>query len=117
MVLTGGELLQPKLKILDDGPSTSYRHPEEKLSREEALKGTFTSLPWMVRGSCDISGLTLDPAYASFAERDLGSLVIGKRADFVVLDRNIMTVAAEEILQTKVLATVLDGVVQFGILR
>jgi hypothetical protein len=40
--------------------------------------------------------------------------VIGKRADFVVLDRNIMTVAAEEILQTKVLATVLDGVAQFG---
>lgn len=68
----------------------------------------------IVRSSRDISGLTLDPAYASFAEHDLGSLVIGKRADFVVLDRNIMTVAAEEILQTKVLATVLDGVVQFG---
>jgi len=78
-----------------DGPDGWQ--PEEKLTREEALKG-----------------LTLDPAYASFAERDLGSLMIGKRADFVVLDRNIMTVPAWEILQTKVLATVLDGVVEFG---
>ena len=43
--------------------------------------------------------------------------MIGKRADFVVLNRNIMTVPAEEILQTRVLATVLDGVVQFGRLR
>jgi predicted amidohydrolase YtcJ len=43
--------------------------------------------------------------------------MIGKRADFVVLDRNIMTVPVEEILQTKVLATVLDGVVQFGRLK
>jgi len=43
--------------------------------------------------------------------------MIGKRADFVVLDRNIMTVPAGEILQTKVLATVLDGVVQFGRLK
>lgn len=73
--------------------------------------------PVIARSSHDISGLTLDPAYASFTEHDLGSLMIGKRADFVVLDRNIMTVPAEEILQTKVLATVLDGVVQFGRLR
>jgi predicted amidohydrolase YtcJ len=43
--------------------------------------------------------------------------MIGKRADFIVLDRNIMTVPAAEILQTKVLATVLDGTVQFGRLR
>lgn len=74
-------------------------------------------LPIILQISRDISGLTLDPAYASFAERDLGSLMIGKRADFVVLDRNIMAVPAGEILQTKVLATVLDGVVQFGRLK
>jgi len=74
-------------------------------------------IPIIARSSRDILGLTLDPAYASFTERDLGSLTIGKRADFIVLDRNIMTVPAGEILQTKVLATVLDGVVQFGRLK
>jgi predicted amidohydrolase YtcJ len=59
-------------------------------------------------------GMTLDAAYASFSENEVGSLVPGKRADFVVLDRDIMTIDAQEILETKVLATVVDGIVQYG---
>jgi len=66
--------------------------PEERLTREQTLKG-----------------MTLDAAYASFSEEWLGSLTPGKKADFVVLDRDIMTVPTEEILQTKVLATFIDG--------
>lgn len=60
--------------------------------------------------------MTLDAAYASFAEDTLGSLVPGKRADFVVLDRNIMDEGKpfSEILETKVKATVIDGKVAFG---
>jgi predicted amidohydrolase YtcJ len=42
-------------------------------------------------------------------ERDAGSLTAGKYADFVVLDRDIMTVAAEEILDAAVMMTVLGG--------
>lgn len=61
--------------------------------------------------------MTLDPAYASFAEKDLGSLVPGKKADFVILDRNILTVPFTEILQTKVHATVIDGKVAYGSLE
>lgn len=58
--------------------------------------------------------MTLDAAYASFTENETGSLVVGKKADFVVLDQDIMTVASEKILDTRVLATVVDGVVEYG---
>ncbi|KAJ3503012.1 hypothetical protein NLJ89_g8625 [Agrocybe chaxingu] len=72
---------------------------DQRLSREQALKG-----------------MTLDAAYASFAEHDIGSLTPGKNADFVVFDRNIMTVPFEEILNTRVQATVVDGQVVYGAL-
>lgn len=58
--------------------------------------------------------MTIDPAYASFTEAHLGSLEPGKRADYVVLSRDIMTVPAAEVLETKVRATVIDGRVAFG---
>ncbi|PPQ64997.1 hypothetical protein CVT26_015706 [Gymnopilus dilepis] len=71
--------------------------PEQKLTRTEALRG-----------------MTIDPAYASFTETTLGSLEIGKRADFAVLSQDIMNVPVEDILSTQVLATVIDGKVVFG---
>lgn len=59
--------------------------------------------------------MTIDPAYASFTESTLGSLECGKRADFVILSQDIMTVAADQILAgTKVIATVIDGVPVYG---
>ena len=60
--------------------------------------------------------MTLDAAYASFAEGDLGSLTAGKKADYVVLDKNIMndTAPFAEILATKVRATVVDGQILYG---
>ena len=66
--------------------------PEQRTTRQEAL--------WSI---------TLWPAYASFMEKESGTLTAGKFADFVVLDRDIMTVAPEEILRTRVLMTVLAG--------
>ena len=62
------------------------------MTREEALRG-----------------MTLWPAVAAFQERDMGSLAPGKYADFVVLDQDIMTVPAERILATRVLATYIGG--------
>lgn len=75
----------------------SCRFPEERLTRPQALKG-----------------MTLDPAYASFNENRLGSLTPGKLADYVILDTDIMTVDFSEILQTKVIATVIDGRLVYG---
>ncbi|KAI5985194.1 amidohydrolase family-domain-containing protein [Pisolithus albus] len=74
-------------------------YPEQRLTRVQALKG-----------------MTLDAAYASFSESVTGSLTVGKKADFVVLDRDIMTVPESKILGTKVLATVIDGEVVYGAL-
>lgn len=57
--------------------------------------------------------MTIDPAYASFTEKTLGSLEIGKRADYVVLSQDIMTVPPKDILATQVLTTALDGEVVY----
>jgi hypothetical protein len=70
--------------------------PEQRTTRQEAL--------WSI---------TLWPAYAAFMENESGTLTAGKYADFVVLDRDIMTVAPEEVLETNVMITVLGGRVVF----
>ncbi|KAG2039352.1 amidohydrolase family-domain-containing protein [Suillus americanus] len=87
-----------RLSVKGDSPHGSGGwYPSERLTRAEALKG-----------------MTLDAAYASFSEDILGSLSIGKKADFVVLDRDIMTVPMGDILGAKVTATVIDGEVEYG---
>jgi len=58
--------------------------------------------------------MTIDAAYASFTEDTLGSLEVGKRADYVVLSKDIMTIPANRILAAKVLATAIDGEVVYG---
>jgi len=70
--------------------------PEQRTTRQEAL--------WSI---------TLWPAYAAFMENESGTLTTGKYADFVVLDRDIMTVAPEEILKASVVMTVLGGQVVY----
>jgi len=61
-------------------------------------------------------GMTIAAAYASFTEHMTGSLEVGKQADLVILDRDIMTVPTREILDTRVLATVVDGKAAYGTL-
>jgi predicted amidohydrolase YtcJ len=67
-------------------------YPEQKMTRQEALQS-----------------MTIWPAYAGFQESVLGSLTPGKYADFVVLDRDIMTVPDTEILAARVLSTWVGG--------
>ena len=52
---------------------------------------------------------TQDGAYASFDGDTRGTLTVGKLADFVVLSKDILTLPPVEILQTKVLLTVMGG--------
>jgi predicted amidohydrolase YtcJ len=66
--------------------------PEQLLTREEALRA-YTN--W--------------PAYAAFLEDAVGSLEVGKYADIVVLDRDILDVPAKEILEAEVLYTIVAG--------
>jgi predicted amidohydrolase YtcJ len=66
--------------------------PEQRMTRDEALRS-----------------MSLWPAYAAFQENELGSLALGKRADFVVLDQDIMRVADSQLLDTQVLSTWVGG--------
>ncbi|HKZ72649.1 MAG TPA: amidohydrolase, partial [Steroidobacteraceae bacterium] len=70
--------------------------PEERMTRAEALRA-----------------MTLDGAYASFQERELGSLVTGKRADIVVLSGDIMTLPEARILESRVEYTIVGGKVAY----
>lgn len=50
-------------------------------------------------------GITFWPALASFEEKEKGTLEVGKYADFVVLDQDIMAVPEDLILKTQILET------------
>jgi len=56
-----------------------------------------------------LEGFTLDAAHAAFADDDVGSLEVGKHADFVVLDRNLFEIEPSAIPDTRVLLTVVGG--------
>jgi len=71
--------------------------PENALSREETIRG-----------------MTIWAARADFLEKEIGSLEAGKRADFVILDRDLMQAKQGEILQTKVVATYSGGKMLYG---
>ena len=75
-----------------DGKHPEGWVPEEKISVEEAIKS-----------------YTLRAAFAEFSEKEKGSLEPGKLADLVVLDRNLIRIAPEDILKTRVLLTMVDG--------
>ena len=75
-----------------EGNSGEGWHPEQALSRQDAL-ALFTS----------------SAAYAAFMEDDLGTIELGKLADFTVFDRDLMTVPEDEILEANAVMTVVNG--------
>jgi len=77
------------------GPEQGYR-PDQKLSRQEAIRG-----------------FTAHAALAMFAEKDLGTIEVGKLADCTVFDKNLLTCSDAELLSAKVLLTVVNGEVVY----
>jgi hypothetical protein len=65
---------------------------ENVLTREETLKG-----------------MTIWAAYANFEEQEKGSIEVGKFADFVILNQNIMEVEGTKIPKTTVIGTFING--------
>jgi predicted amidohydrolase YtcJ len=80
------------------GRSGEGWHPEEKVTRDQALKL-----------------FTLWAAFASFEESVRGSIEVGKLADFTILDQDIMRVPELDILKTKTLYTVVNGAIVFAL--
>ncbi len=56
-----------------------------------------------------IVSYTYNGAYANFLENKTGSIEVGKQADLIVLDKNLFEVPVNEIANTKVLLTLIDG--------
>ena len=56
---------------------------------------------------------TLWPAYASFREKELGTIEVGKRADFSAFNIDLMTVPAADIPKGHAVLTVVDGQVVY----
>ncbi len=75
-----------------DGKNPDGWYPKEKISVEDALR-------------C----YTINSAYAGFQEDKLGTLETGKLADFVVLSKDLRVINPDDILNTHVIRTVVDG--------
>jgi predicted amidohydrolase YtcJ len=71
-------------------------HPEQAITREQAIRF-----------------YTINNAYLTFEEKEKGSLEPGKLADFIVLDRDILTCPVDEIRQIQVEQTWLGGKLVF----
>lgn len=56
-----------------------------------------------------IRGMTIWAAKANRMEKQVGSLEVGKKADFILLDKDLMKIPVDSILQVKVLKTYLGG--------
>ncbi|HEV3244401.1 MAG TPA: amidohydrolase [Chthoniobacterales bacterium] len=74
------------------GESGEGWHPEQAVSREQALKM-----------------FTIWPAYAAFEEKDKGTIEVDKLADFTVLSQDIMKIPEPEILKTRSEMTIIGG--------
>nr|WP_294943914.1 amidohydrolase [uncultured Mucilaginibacter sp.] len=79
-------------KDLKGSPAHGFQM-ENALSRTEALKG-----------------MTVWAAKANFEEKEKGSIEVGKYADFVVLDKDIMKVDGSDLPNVKVIKTYINGV-------
>ncbi len=82
-------------RIIGEDGETFF--PEQVMTREEALRS-----------------YTIANAYAAFEEDLKGTLEVGKLADITVLSRDILTIPAPEILETRVDYTIVDGAVAYS---
>jgi len=78
-------------KTLSGEPPSGFE-PEEKMTRGQALRS-----------------YTLDAAYGAFEEQTKGSIAPGKLADFTVFSQDIMSVPEDQLLNTRILRTILGG--------
>ncbi|MET2986173.1 amidohydrolase [Aureibaculum conchae] len=78
-------------KDLNNYPENGFQM-ENALSREETLKG-----------------MTIWAAYSNFEENEKGSIEVGKMADFIILNQNIMEIPVKDVPNIKVVETYVNG--------
>ena len=78
-------------KDLSQYPESGFQI-QDALTREETLKG-----------------MTLWAAFANFEEEEKGSIEVGKFADFIITDQDIMTIDVDKIPATKIQSTYING--------
>lgn len=83
-------------------PITDMDDPKQLLAPQERL-----SIQEMIRA------YTINAAYTLFSEKETGSLEVGKAADLVIVDQNLLEIDPLLISQTKVLQTYLNGALVF----
>ncbi len=79
-------------RMTRDGEPKGGWYPEQKITREEALRS-----------------YTIWGAYAQFQEDHIGSIEVGKYADFALIDRDYMSIPESEIKDMEALATFVAG--------
>ena len=79
------------------GEPASGWFPEQRISIEDAIRA-----------------YTYNSAYSNFEEKIKGSIEVGKLADLVVLSKNLLQIPPREILETKVVMTIVSGKIVYG---
>ena len=82
-------------QTLKGNPEGGYE-PYQKMTRMEALKS-----------------YTINAAYGAFEENIKGSIDIGKYADFTIFSQNIITVPDNQLLNTKIKYTIINGQIEY----
>lgn len=75
-----------------DGDAETLQNPDERITIEQMLES-----------------ITINCAYQNFAEDVTGSLEVGKEADIVILDKNLLEIEPSKIIDTKILRTISQG--------
>ena len=109
---------QPSRSLLKAGVRVSYGSDAGPYGPLAALYAAVTRRGWngVVKGKEEgvtiqeaVRMHTLEPAYFTFDERTRGSIEVGKAADFVVLDRDVLSLDPERIPDAQVLRTIIGG--------
>jgi hypothetical protein len=80
--------------------------------------GGETNEPFLPEQRIDLplalAAFTINGAYVNTSEHETGSIEVGKYADLIVLDRNLFDIPPQEISETNVLMTMIEGQVVHG---
>ena len=109
---------QPSRSLLKHGVRVSYGSDAGPYGPMAGLYAAVTRRGWngIVHGPDEGVSIkealrmhTFEPAYFTFDETTQGSIEVGKAADFVVLNRDLLTIDPERIQDVRVLRTVIGG--------